>query len=54
MNILHGTWIPKLTDNFIQTGNFYLWIEKPTNTTANHLKHLAEFILDIFGSFVKY
>ena len=52
MNIIHGTWIPKPTDSFIQTGNFYLWVEKPTNTTANHLKQkdLAEFMLDIFGS----
>lgn len=27
MKILHGTWIPKATDAFIQTGAFYLWVE---------------------------
>ncbi len=52
MNIIHGTWIPKSTDNFIQTGNFYLWVEKSTKTTANHLKQkdLANFMAEIFGS----
>ncbi len=27
MKILHGTWIPKATDEFIQTGTFYVWAE---------------------------
>jgi SNF2 family DNA or RNA helicase len=27
MNILHGTWIPKANDDFIQKGQFYLWVE---------------------------
>ncbi|MEI6429818.1 MAG: DEAD/DEAH box helicase [Pseudanabaena sp. ELA607] len=27
MKILHGTWIPDHSDNFIQTGNFYIWVE---------------------------
>ncbi len=27
MKILHGTWIPDHIDDFIQTGNFYIWIE---------------------------
>lgn len=27
MKILHGTWIPKATDEFIQEGGFYLWVE---------------------------
>lgn len=27
MKILHGTWIPDHSDNFIQTGNFCIWIE---------------------------
>jgi SNF2 family DNA or RNA helicase len=27
MYILHGTWIPRETDDFVQTGRFYLWVE---------------------------
>ncbi|MEG3438093.1 DEAD/DEAH box helicase [Pannus brasiliensis CCIBt3594] len=27
MKILHGTWIPKSSDDFIRTGTFYLWAE---------------------------
>ncbi|MCX7103036.1 MAG: DEAD/DEAH box helicase, partial [Methylobacter sp.] len=27
MNIIHGIWLPKDTQDFIQPGNFYLWIE---------------------------
>jgi len=27
MKILHGTWIPEHGSEFIQTGNFYIWIE---------------------------
>ncbi len=27
MNILHGTWIPDSTDNYVRKGSFYLWIE---------------------------
>ncbi|WP_204103151.1 MULTISPECIES: DEAD/DEAH box helicase [Spirulina sp. CCY15215] len=26
-NILHGTWIPDNTEDFVQQGEFYLWIE---------------------------
>lgn len=27
MHILHGTWIPAAGDGFIQSGEFYLWVE---------------------------
>ena len=27
MKILHGTWIPDNTGDFIQSGGFYLWVE---------------------------
>lgn len=27
MKILHGTWIPAHNSDFIQTGNFYVWVE---------------------------
>jgi SNF2 family DNA or RNA helicase len=33
MKILHGTWIPDHSSDFIQTGNFYIWIET-TETNA--------------------
>ncbi|BBC27187.1 DEAD/DEAH box helicase [Pseudanabaena sp. ABRG5-3] len=33
MKILHGTWIPDQGDDFIQTGNFYIWVET-TETKA--------------------
>jgi SNF2 family DNA or RNA helicase len=33
MKILHGTWIPDHSGDFIQTGNFYIWVET-TETKA--------------------
>ena len=27
MNVIHGAWIPKNTQDFIQSGGFYLWVE---------------------------
>lgn len=33
MKILHGTWIPDHSDNFIQTGNFCIWIETTESKT---------------------
>lgn len=33
MKILHGTWIPEHSSDFIQTGNFYIWVET-TETKA--------------------
>jgi hypothetical protein len=27
MKILHGTWIPDRSSDFIQSGNFYIWVE---------------------------
>jgi hypothetical protein len=27
MNVIHGDWIPDNTQDFIQSGNFYLWVE---------------------------
>ncbi len=46
MNVIHGAWIPENTDDFIQSGNFYLWVEsddvrsKVKNTL--HPQHLPE------------
>jgi len=39
MKILHGTWIPSSGDEFIQSGNFYLWVE--TDTPPKQQKNLA-------------
>ncbi|TYQ23571.1 DEAD/DEAH box helicase [Pseudanabaena sp. UWO311] len=33
MKILHGTWIPDHSSDFIQSGNFYIWVET-TETKA--------------------
>lgn len=45
MDILHGTWIPDPTPDFIQTGNFYLWVETDTPTRRKtpglHPGHLS-------------
>ena len=36
MNILHGTWIPEHTDNYVRKGAFYLWVE--TDSTDGRKK----------------
>ena len=46
MNVIHGTWIPNDTIDFIQSGNFYLWVESdgvqnPIDHTL-HPQHLPE------------
>ncbi|MEL7508592.1 MAG: DEAD/DEAH box helicase [Cyanobacteria bacterium J06554_1] len=47
MHILHGTWIPESGTDFIQSGQFYLWVEtteKNRGQTADeerHPQHLA-------------
>ena len=45
MNIIHGAWIPKNTQDFRQSGNFYLWIESNdvrANKKPLHPQHLTE------------
>jgi hypothetical protein len=61
MKILHGTWIPHSGDEFIQGGDFYLWVETDTppnrqqqplaNSHPQHLdrKNLATFLLNELG-----
>lgn len=54
MKILHGTWIPNNTSEFIRQGQFYLWVEtipkpsrkKPSLRHPAHLEkaELAEFL----------
>ncbi len=60
MKVLHGTWIPKAEDSFIQTGAFYLWVEtseqkkrrtKPANHHPGHLTKddLSTFLVKELG-----
>ena len=46
MNVIHGAWIPKNTQDFIQSGDFYLWVESDDvrNKKINsvHPRHLPE------------
>jgi hypothetical protein len=61
MKILHGTWIPNSSDEFIQGGNFYLWVEtdEPSKLQKNdglnrHPQQLSKadlskFLLDELG-----
>ena len=47
MKILHGTWIPDETEELIQSGGFYLWVEtrsvkKTKNSTKIHSHYLDQ------------
>jgi SNF2 family DNA or RNA helicase len=55
MHVIHGTWIPEDTNEFIQRGAFYLWVETdtPPGTKRNrastvHPRHLAHTALATF------
>ncbi len=53
MKILHGTWIPDNTEDFIQSGGFYLWVEtteakKRTKSSQIHPFQLAQADLESF------
>jgi SNF2 family DNA or RNA helicase len=55
MHIIHGTWIPEDTNDFIQRGAFYLWVETDTqgitsrrNPKNIHPRHLAQTALVAF------
>ncbi|MBV9019152.1 MAG: DEAD/DEAH box helicase [Chloroflexi bacterium] len=55
MHVLHGTWIPDDTHEFIQTGAFYLWVETDMpvgksrrRTESIHPRHLAQKALATF------
>jgi SNF2 family DNA or RNA helicase len=37
MKIVHGTWIPQNTDEFIQNGGFYLWVERLPDTETQKI-----------------
>ncbi|MDO9140767.1 MAG: ATP-dependent helicase, partial [Methylobacter sp.] len=46
MNVIHGTWLPPDTEDLIQTGAFYLWVESDevssTLKKPLHPQHLPE------------
>lgn len=46
MNVIHGAWIPENTQDFIQSGGFYLWVESDEVLTDNkgavHPRHLQD------------
>ena len=55
MHIIHGTWIPEDTNEFIQGGAFYLWVETDaiegrsrSNSNNIHPRHLGQTALVTF------
>src|SRR5947209_791180 len=55
MHVIHGTWIPDDSPEFIQRGAFYLWVETDTIPDASwrpgdtiHPRHLAGTALTSF------
>ncbi len=55
MHVIHGTWIPDDTNEFIQRGAFYLWVETDTpvgrprsSADTVHPRHLAHTALATF------
>jgi len=39
MHILHGTWIPESTPEFVQSGSFYLWVETEETSRRRRAGH---------------
>ncbi len=56
MKVIHGTWIPDTSINYIQPGSFYLWVE--TSSLAKHTSksqqqiHPAHLSKDKLGEFL--
>src|SRR2546423_12261434 len=55
MHVIHGTWIPEDTHEFIQKGAFYLWVETDTPIGESrsragtvHPRHLGQSALSTF------
>jgi SNF2 family DNA or RNA helicase len=53
MHIVHGTWIPDDTHEFVQRGAFYLWVETDTSQQVSrhgavHPRHLMHTALTTF------
>lgn len=55
MQIIHGTWIPQASNAFIQSGNFWLWVEtdatvtnKKAQSSSRHPRQLSRTELSRF------
>ena len=55
MKIIHGTWIPQTTTEFIQNGAFFLWVEidspsikRDKKSDKRHPGHLGKDKLSVF------
>ncbi len=55
MKVIHGTWIPDASTDYIQQGSFYLWVETPINYERQntrkqriHPGHLSKNELETF------
>jgi len=33
IDVIHGLWVPEKTTNAVQSGGFYIWVEKDKRTT---------------------
>lgn len=45
MKLIHGTWIPKISDTFIQSGSFYIWVESTETQSKKPTKNEHPFTL---------
>jgi hypothetical protein len=54
MKILHGTWIPSATDEFILPGSFCLWVETstPKQSKSSKQRHPAQLGKEDLSSFL--
>ncbi|MFM2311699.1 MAG: hypothetical protein RLZZ04_975, partial [Cyanobacteriota bacterium] len=59
MKVIHGTWIPEDSGNYIQPGSFYLWVETSSPTKRKgksrpsiHPIHPAHLAADELGAFL--
>src|SRR5689334_19470379 len=53
MHVVHGTWIPDDTPNFVQGGSFYVWVETDKASRLKgtiHPRHLSQKALITFLS----
>ena len=53
MHVVHGTWIPDETSEFVQRGGLYIWVETDAPATArrgtaDHPRHLTRDELSTF------
>ena len=54
MKILHGTWIHDHCNDFIQTGNFYIWVETTEPKAIATTKHKSSKTVQASGAIAKH